>query len=59
MSGPTLSPLQRIFDTVSLTSEKWGICLVGPIVFLAVAELGKFLDRKADEDASVAVPAAV
>ncbi len=25
-----LSPLQRIFDTVSLTSSQWGICLLGP-----------------------------
>ena len=55
----TLSPLQRIFDTVSLTSEQWGICLLGPVVFLAVAELGKLLDRKADEERSVAVPAGV
>jgi P-type Ca2+ transporter type 2C len=51
----TLSSLQRIFDTVSLTSEQWGICLLGPVVFLAVAELGKLLERKADEDASLAV----
>ncbi len=41
-----LSPLQRIFDTVSLTSSQWGICLLGPIVFLAFAELGKLLDRR-------------
>ena len=40
-----LGPLQRIFDTVSLTSSQWGICLLGPIVFLAVAELGKLVDR--------------
>jgi P-type Ca2+ transporter type 2C len=42
----TLSPLQRIFDTVALTSSQWGICLLGPIVFLAVAELGKLFDRR-------------
>ena len=30
-----LAPLQRIFDTVSLTSSQWGICLLGPLVFLA------------------------
>jgi Ca2+-transporting ATPase len=41
-----LRPLQRIFDTVSLTSSQWGICLLGPIFFLAVAELGKLLDRR-------------
>ena len=34
-----LSFLQRIFDTVSLTSSQWGICLLGPIVYLAVTEL--------------------
>jgi Ca2+-transporting ATPase len=42
-----LGPLQRIFDTVALTSSQWGICLLGPMVFLAFAELGKlFLRRK-------------
>jgi Ca2+-transporting ATPase len=41
-----LSPLQRIFDTVSLTSSQWGICLLGPIVFLAFAEVGKLHDRR-------------
>ena len=44
-----LSPLQRIFDTVPLTSSQWGICLLGPIVFLAFAELGKLLDRRGRE----------
>jgi Ca2+-transporting ATPase len=41
-----LSPFQRIFDTVSLTSSQWGICVLGPIVFLAFAEVGKLLDRR-------------
>jgi len=41
-----LGPLQRIFDTVALTSSQWGICLLGPIVFLAFAELGKLVDRR-------------
>jgi Ca2+-transporting ATPase len=40
-----LSPLQRIFDTVSLTSSQWGICLLGPIVYVALIELGKLVDR--------------
>jgi Ca2+-transporting ATPase len=44
-----LSPLQRIFDTVALTSAQWGICLLGPIVYLALAELGKLLDRHAGQ----------
>ncbi|HEY7177555.1 MAG TPA: HAD-IC family P-type ATPase [Gaiella sp.] len=47
-----LAPLQRIFDTVSLTSSQWGVCLLGPLVFLALAELGKVLDRR-----SAAAPA--
>jgi P-type Ca2+ transporter type 2C len=41
-----LGPLQRIFDTVALTSSQWGICLLGPIVFLAFAEFGKLLLRR-------------
>ena len=41
----TLSPLQRIFDTVALTAAQWGICLIGPIIYLAVTELGKWLER--------------
>jgi P-type Ca2+ transporter type 2C len=48
-----LSPLQRIFDTVSLTSSQWGICLLGPIVFVAVAELGKLIDRRAAQHGPV------
>jgi Ca2+-transporting ATPase len=42
----TLSPLQRIFDTTSLTSSQWGICLLGPIAFITLAELGKLVDRR-------------
>src|SRR5262245_13291804 len=45
-----LQPLQRIFDTVALTSEQWGVCLLGPLVFLAVAELGKLVDRHVGDD---------
>jgi Ca2+-transporting ATPase len=41
-----LGPLQRIFDTVALTSSQWGICLLGPIVFLGFSELGKLVDRR-------------
>jgi P-type Ca2+ transporter type 2C len=52
-----LSPLQRIFDTVSLTSSQWGICFLGPIVFVASAELGKLLDRRRVEGQPASVPA--
>ena len=41
-----LGPLQRIFDTTSLTSSQWGICLLGPLGFLAATELGKWYDRR-------------
>jgi Ca2+-transporting ATPase len=51
-----LGPLQRIFDTVSLTSSQWGICMLGPIVFLAVAELGKLVERRGGDRHSAAVP---
>jgi P-type Ca2+ transporter type 2C len=44
-----LSPLQRIFDTVPLTSRQWGICLLAAIVFLALVELGKLVDRRAGQ----------
>jgi Ca2+-transporting ATPase len=55
----TLSPLQRIFDTVALTAAQWGICLLGPIVYLAVTELGKLLDRRAGERRPMPAPAEV
>ena len=42
-----LGPLQRIFDTVPLTSSQWGLCLLGPIVYVALVELGKLADRHA------------
>jgi arginine deiminase len=41
-----LAPLQRIFDTTPLTSSQWGICLLGPLVYLAIVELGKLFDRR-------------
>ena len=47
----SLGPLQRIFDTVPLTSSQWGVCLLGPIVFLAFAELGKLADRRFGREA--------
>jgi P-type Ca2+ transporter type 2C len=50
-----LSPLQRIFDTVSLTSSQWGVCLLGPLLFLAIAELGKLLDRRGDRQRQPAI----
>jgi Ca2+-transporting ATPase len=40
-----LSPLQRIFDTVPLTSSQWGICLIGPVAYVVIVELWKLIDR--------------
>jgi P-type Ca2+ transporter type 2C len=54
----TLSPLQRIFDTVALTSSQWGICLIGPIVYLAFAELEKLVYRHTSGGAAVPSPVA-
>jgi putative copper export protein len=41
----TLSPLERIFDTEPLTAAQWGICLLGPIAYLVITELGKWYQR--------------
>jgi P-type Ca2+ transporter type 2C len=53
-----LNALNRIFDTVPLTSSQWGICLLGPIAFLAFAELGKLVDRRAGQHRAVPAPVA-
>jgi Ca2+-transporting ATPase len=42
----TLAPLQRIFDTVPLTSSQWGICLLCAAAYLVLLELGKVVDRR-------------
>ena len=52
----TLSPLQRIFDTVSLSAAQWGICLLGPLVYLALTELGKLYERRAGAGQSTPAP---
>jgi Ca2+-transporting ATPase len=49
-----LSPLQRIFDTTSLTSRQWAICLLAPLVFFAFVEIVKFASRHLGEPASAA-----
>ena len=52
-----LAFLQRIFDTVSLTSSQWGICLLGPIAYVAIVELWKLVDRRSDRSSSAVSPA--
>jgi P-type Ca2+ transporter type 2C len=49
--------LQRIFDTVPLTSAQWGICLLGPVAYLVIAELVKALDRRTGHGRATLVPA--
>jgi Ca2+-transporting ATPase len=53
----SVRPLQRIFDTVSLTTRQWGICLLATLVYLAAIELGKLLERRRAHDRSDLVPA--
>ena len=52
-----LQPLQRIFDTVSLTARSGGSACSAPIVFLAAAELGKLADRHTGQHQPALVPA--
>jgi Ca2+-transporting ATPase len=54
-----LAPLQRIFDTVALTSSQWGMCLLAALVFLAFVELGKLFERRSDQDEPAVAPAEV
>jgi haloacid dehalogenase-like hydrolase/Cation transporting ATPase, C-terminus len=54
----TLSPLQRIFDTRALTAAQWGICLIGPLVYLALTELGKWFNRRTGEVHDAPAPVA-
>jgi P-type Ca2+ transporter type 2C len=50
--------LQRIFDTVPLTSSQWGVCLLGPVAYLVVTEIVKAFDRRSRPDrTAVLVPA--
>jgi P-type Ca2+ transporter type 2C len=50
--------LQRIFDTVPLTSSQWGVCLLGPVAYLVVTEIVKAFDRRSRPDRTdVLVPA--
>jgi Ca2+-transporting ATPase len=48
----SLSPLQRIFETVSLTSTQWAVCFIGPAVFVAVVELAKLVERRVGREAA-------
>jgi hypothetical protein len=32
-----------------VTAAQWGICLIGPIVYLALTELGKWFNRRSGE----------
>jgi P-type Ca2+ transporter type 2C len=52
-----LNFLQRIFDTASLTSSQWGLCLLGPVVYLAIAELVKAVDRRSGAGRTAVAPA--
>lgn len=38
--------LQRIFDTVPLTGQQWGICLLITLIAVAIVEVAKFILRR-------------
>ena len=42
----TIPGLQRIFDTVQLNATQWGICLIAPVAYVVLAELGKVIVRR-------------
>jgi Ca2+-transporting ATPase len=44
----TIDGLQRIFDTVELTSDQWRACFLAVIGYLVLAELGKIVARRFD-----------
>jgi Ca2+-transporting ATPase len=48
----TIGGLQRIFDTVQLNGDQWRVCLIAVISYLALAELGKFVLRRFDDETS-------
>ena len=54
----SLGPLQRIFDTVTLSTRQWGICLVTPLAYIAVIELIKLASRILDRRRIDAAPVA-
>ncbi|SEE88138.1 cation-translocating P-type ATPase [Jiangella alba] len=41
-----IGALQRIFDTVELTSTQWGICLLAPLGYLVLAEIEKLVVKR-------------
>ncbi|SDT09994.1 cation-transporting P-type ATPase [Jiangella sp. DSM 45060] len=41
-----IGALQRIFDTVELTSAQWGICLLAPLGYLVLAEIEKLVVKR-------------
>ena len=51
-----LSPLQRIFETVPLTTRQWGLCLLAPVVYIAAIEILKLVDRHLDHTHQTRAP---
>jgi Ca2+-transporting ATPase len=45
----TLDGLERILGTADLTGPQWGLCLLAPVVYVVLAELGKLLLRTLDK----------
>jgi len=41
-----LNVLERILGTAELTGAQWGICLLAPVVYVVLAEVGKLIWRR-------------
>ena len=48
----TIAGLQRIFDTVDLDGPQWRVCLLIVLGYFVLAELGKLILRRIDDDAA-------
>ena len=48
----TIPGLQRIFDTVDLDGPQWRVCLLIVLGYFVLAEIGKLILRRIDDDAA-------
>ena len=46
----TVPGLQRIFDTIDLDGDQWRVCLIIAAVYAVLAELGKVVSRRFDNN---------
>jgi P-type Ca2+ transporter type 2C len=51
----SFGPLQRVLDTVDLTVEQWGLCIVASLTILVIEEVRKFIRRRGSPAPAAAV----